>query len=145
MSGLVLFDIDRDRHIHVQHDGLVDGSEQGSQLDARSFRTQTAPVLACRRIQQHREDEGVAADIPLRLQADPAVSQSDLPDRREVVIVETSGKKRYPVVELGRLGMTYPAVAGEEFHHLRVVPEMGIEGVQDRRQQTFESWRKLLK
>ncbi len=76
------------------------------------------------------EDEGVAADVPARLQADPGMGLADSVDVLEVLVAEVGIGDDAPVGPLAPLGALHLGFVPEHGPHLRLMADLVVERVQ---------------
>jgi hypothetical protein len=131
-------DVDGYREIHVEHHGLDQRCERfaglsGSVLAAAAHEP-LGPGLADDGLDQVVEDDGVAADVPARLQADAGMREADRAHFGHVALVEGAGADRRPVVDLGTLGPRHVRVVLEEALDLGRCAQALVELVEASRQ-----------
>jgi hypothetical protein len=80
------------------------------------------------------QDEGVAADIPARFQADPGMDLADLGDGIQVGLVKAGGGDLVPMRELLVSGAGHFLRVGEEVHGLGPGLDFRVQRVQRQRQ-----------
>ena len=124
-----LLQIDADGEVHVEHRRLHERRDLGADI-----RRRPAAEPARRAIEQRGDQlvdqEGVAADVPARLQAERAVGAPDLGDRGGIGLVERRLGDQRPVLHLPPAGVLHAGGRGEQLRHLRRTANVLIELVE---------------
>ena len=129
--GLGGFQIQRNDEVHVEHGGLHDAGQRPRQsLAVIALRKQRPRLgVGCDdRLDQPFQDQGVAADIPARLQADPGVGLADAAHALDIGRVKGARGEQAPVSRLGVLGPRDLAFRAEEAGHVRRRANLGVKG-----------------
>jgi hypothetical protein len=87
---------------------------------------------------QAGDQEGVAADVEARLQAQAVVGLADAPDRGDVGLVEAALEDDLPVFELGVTGVLLDLGVGEEGRGLGEAVDVPVEALENDRQLLLE-------
>ena len=125
------FDVAGDRQIHVETDGLNDGAE-----DALQFRRLPAVAIDGGGHEfSHRQ--GIAADIPARLQPDSLVRGADGDRAVQLRLVEGAREQTGPVAALGALQMI-DRHSRQHGAGIGIGRHMSIETLQQLRQRRFQ-------
>ena len=132
--GLQRLQIDRDRQVHVHEHGLGEGAERSADFlalaSAAARHHALGPGLGDDRLEQVFENDGVAADVPLRFEPDARVGEAD---RSHVVgedPVELGGADRVPMPGLRALGASDMGLVAEEAPDLGGRAQLIVEEIE---------------
>lgn len=131
-------DIDRDRQVHVDHGRGDDGIDGvGLPLPTGAVEPADAP-FGLDDLDQPRNDEIIAADIPAGLQAEPVVCLPDLRDRSFVGRIEFAFDDDSPVFQLHGFRVSHVLLVLKHRTCFLKLLDVSIELVQNRRKNPLD-------
>ena len=123
------FEIDRNGQVHVQQGRLDEDRNRLGGVLRLGPPGQGRPVLGHRRVDELLKDQGVAADVPLGLQAQAGMGLANGPHALGVLVPELALGDNAPVIGLTALSPGHMAVVLEELLHLRGLADLAVEDI----------------
>ena len=139
MPPIILFEVDRDGEIHVEHDRLVEGAQQLGEIILGALGMQSAAVTMGRRVIESADGKGVAANVVAGLKPDLAVDFANPTRGFEIADVEAAIEEVQPMLGLTLRGMGKDRLAAEHLEQIRLGPQMGVKVLDDARKFSGEN------